>query len=563
MPQITAPTREDSGRVYLEYSGTATTTSQNFTFSSEQNGMTFRNKSAVAMTLTVDGVTHNIPPYATIEIDDNSFSSFDVKSATGSQKFEIKSFLIKNSVAGLADVRAQLAEKAQQIIDVDDKANRAVISRRNRKPMITILDDDGRTDVLTKWLPILQEKTFKMDIAVITGWVGNTNYMTWEQLEDLKTNYNVDLVNHTHTHPALGDLATEAEVRQQFKDSTDILKARGHSYDVMVYPFGSQSATVRQVAREYCRAGIYIQGGVAYPPLNTFKLPRQILMPETGSMDTVESYTAYIDEAVANNGWIIFMSHSQYAPFDGTKIRAIIDYANSAGIEWVHVKEGLERIGNLIDVGDYDARTTGSEYTVLDANGVLHSKTNSIDFTVSQSGYGTFGKPITDFPISKKTVEIVLNSGATGFPNNKGGILETFRGASDSFSYQTYKIYDSNSIYKRRWNTTTSIWNAFELLMTQTEFDKQNMYVVKNLINQYTADTPITDFPANKITTFAVNTSGATGFPNNTAGLVTTYNVMGNGWHRQEYRKYLSNEVWSRHVDGTGAWTAWVKISAV
>jgi peptidoglycan/xylan/chitin deacetylase (PgdA/CDA1 family) len=346
-----------------------------------------------------------------------------------------------------------------RISKLSDNVNREVVGRRNRKPMITIIDDDGRTDVLAKWEPILQTKSFKMDIAVITGWVGNADYMTWGDLERLKSQYNVDLVNHTHTHEYLGNL-TEQGVRDQLQNSTEILKSRGHTHDVLVYPYGSQSDLVRKVVREYCRTGIYTMGGVSTPPLETFKLLREPLIPSTGAMGTVESYTSFIDQAIANNGWIIFMTHSQYEGFDATKIQAVIDYANTNGVEWVHAYEGLDRIGNIVDIGDYPARTQDAEYTVMDADGKWHSKSNSIDYKYLSTG--DFAKPITDYAEKKTYMELVLSSGAASFPEGKSGILETFRGGSDDFSYQIYRIYDSNNIYKRTWNDTTVSWNSFQ-----------------------------------------------------------------------------------------------------
>lgn len=112
MPQVTGTTTEDNKSVFTKFTGSATTTSQNFTFSEEQNGMTFRNKGSSAMTLTVDGVTHNIPPNATIEIDDHEFSSFDVKSAEGTQTFEIRSFVAKTAIR---NVNALLADTTTKV----------------------------------------------------------------------------------------------------------------------------------------------------------------------------------------------------------------------------------------------------------------------------------------------------------------------------------------------------------------------------------------------------------------------------------------------------------------
>lgn len=461
-----------------------------------------------------------------------------------------RDYVNKNIASLEQTVNERLADAEQKVISVDEKTNRELISRRNRKPMITIIDDDGRTTVLDKWVPILQEKNFKMDIAVITGWVGNTNYMTWEQLEHLKREYNVDLVNHTHTHPYLGNLETEAEVREQFQKSTDILKSRGHSYDIMVYPYGSNSPIVRQVAREYCRAGVYTLGGVTTPPLETFRLPRQELLPSSGSMDEIEEYTKYIDEAIEKNGWIIFMSHSQYKSFDAEKIKAIIDYANFKGVEWVHTKEGLDRIGNLIDLGDYVSRASNVGYTILDADGQFHS--NNYNFVSSMVNNSvTLDTSISELP--EGLSRAIFYGSSHNFPTTSGMVFSNVSHSNPIYSWQMLISTVGNEMYKRQGNSDGT-WREFTTV--------HNNYFVEKGYNKYSADTPITAYPANSVTTFIVNTSGGAGFPNGSAGVVTTYRMHSDDWSRQEYRRYRSNEVWSRYWDGS-AWSDWEKISAV
>jgi peptidoglycan/xylan/chitin deacetylase (PgdA/CDA1 family) len=352
----------------------------------------------------------------------------------------------------LTAVESGLAETATNM-------NRELISRRNRKPMISIIDDDGRVEFLTKWVPILEEKNFKISIAVVTSFPGLGSYMTWDQLGLLKKDYGVELVNHSHSHPNLGEL-TEDLVRTEFKSSTEILKSKGYSFDIMVYPGGSQNEIVRQVCREYCRTGIYTADGVNTAPIETFKLSRQPLMPGTGEMDTVESYTAFIDEAIANNGWIVFMTHSQYTSFDAAKINAVIDYANTHNIEWVNISEGLDNIGNLIDIGDYTARETNAEYTVLDADGIMHSKANKNLPKVTGIDTYSFTSVLSNFEQGRITITPISESGKTGFPKNSAGTLITNYAFTSTYPYQEYHCVISGKTFKRTW-LSTNAWSEF------------------------------------------------------------------------------------------------------
>lgn len=112
MPSINGTTTEDTGSVFTSFTGSASTTSQNFTFASQQDGMRFSNKGNSAMSVTINGKTHKIPPNAVIEIDDDPFDSFDVVTASGTNSFEGRAYTRKGGSSSGVDAyaRAQLTE---------------------------------------------------------------------------------------------------------------------------------------------------------------------------------------------------------------------------------------------------------------------------------------------------------------------------------------------------------------------------------------------------------------------------------------------------------------------
>jgi hypothetical protein len=145
------------------------------------------------------------------------------------------------------------------------------------------------------------------------------------------------------------------------------------------------------------------------------------------------------------------------------------------------------------------------------------------------------------------------------------GTLITYKmSTSGNETYQEYQYRGSNTLYRRIWDAVGSVWLAWNkvywLLADQKDgYDCQ----VNSTTNAFTSSQLITAYLNGKVTTFVITGAGTTGFPDNAAGICTTYRLAGNGFDRQEYRKYMTNEVWSRYVDGTGAWTTWTKISAV
>jgi hypothetical protein len=82
-------------------------------------------------------------------------------------------------------------------------------------------------------------------------------------------------------------------------------------------------------------------------------------------------------------------------------------------------------------------------------------------------------------------------------------------------------------------------------------------------VNSVTATSPITDFKIGFTITY-VNDAGATGFPDNIGGILTTYRQSTtNGWSYQEYKKYNSWDKYIRYCDTSGVWSEWKQFTLV
>lgn len=362
-----------------------------------------------------------------------------------------------------------VTDVTQQLIDTENqftkRVNRETIPQyRGQKAIATFIDDDGRVEFLTKWLPIIEEFGITVCIAVVTSWVENGNpiAMTWEQLHNLHKNYGVQMLNHTHTHPELGKI-TDALVISEFEQSTGILRREGFTHDIMVYPYGSSSEFVRNASRNYFRASVGTTEGANVPPIITYGI-RRITLGEA-MYTSWEQYKEIIDKAIANKEWIVFKSHSQYTSFDANQIaliKQIIGYLNANNVPITGVHEALDTYGNIMDVGDYTGRTLGRDYTIMDCNGVMHSKSNALQYRylgVEKQRAAT--APITDFEKSVTTVDAIQGGYSAGYPSNSAGTLTTHRGVTDTWSYQTFQSVSNNSLFKRRWDTANSKWLDF------------------------------------------------------------------------------------------------------
>ena len=340
-----------------------------------------------------------------------------------------------------------LTEEEKQRISgtLNRPVNSQLTSRGVNKPMITFIDDDGRTELKTKWVDDKEPTVLQ-----------------WDEIHDWNKKYGVEFVSHTHEHKHAQQI-TDEEVEKELKLSHDILKREGLTYNIIVQPFGENTDSVRKISRKYYRANIGTKEGTNTTPLDTFNV-RRISLGET-LYTTFEQYKEKIDEAIANNGWIIFKSHSQYESFDENQlqiIRQIIDYVREQQMLEVNLEEGLNYMGNLIDTGDYFKKAQGSDYFVMDRDGKVYSNFGEKNYDTLKYNSVNINTPITDFKDRMTSTVAIVSSNSQGFPNNASGQLVTTKSESLSLSYQLYMIYNSNDIYKRRWDTKTNNWTDFE-----------------------------------------------------------------------------------------------------
>jgi len=365
---------------------------------------------------------------------------------------------------GLTDVDKNLKTTKNRLLDLEKNVNRSIVSTSGRKfPMITFIDDDGNVKVLEKWEPVLKEKKNKLTIAVVSSWVDNQEptVMDWSTLHRLNREYGVEMVSHTHEHKHAQQL-TDEEVEKEFREAQKVLKREGFTHNVIVQPFGENTKSVRTISRDYARANIATKEGINTLPLDTFRLNRVSLGESVNN--TWEYYKSRLDEAIESNGWIIFKSHSQYESFNQEQIeliKQIIDYSREKKMMEVTVEEALNRIGNLIDGGDYTDKAGTSEYFVLDAEGKLHARTLSKDYYTLKFNSSNIDTPVTSFPAQATSITPIISTKAAPFPTGKPGMLITVSSIEPSTSYQEYVPSNSETLYRRRWDKVNNKWLPF------------------------------------------------------------------------------------------------------
>ncbi len=181
-------------------------------------------------------------------------------SISGNASSKFRQFTV--SPALFAEQMAYLHQQAYTPITVTQYV-RAQFQRETELPEhpIVLTFDDGFADFLTAALPVLTQYNFAATLYVSTAFVGGTSYwlrheketgrlmLTWKQLVEISS-YGIECGAHSHNHRQLDTLPNPAawdEIMQSKKLLEDHLRQEVFSF---AYPFGYQSAQVRQLVRE-------------------------------------------------------------------------------------------------------------------------------------------------------------------------------------------------------------------------------------------------------------------------------------------------------------------------
>lgn len=80
---------------------------------------------------------------------------------------------------------------------------------------------------------------------------GPRTHVSWEQLQEMKTNPLVEIVSHSVTHPLDMRKLTDEQLQQELKESKQVLESKlGIPIDYFTYPVGKNDDRVRRLVRE-------------------------------------------------------------------------------------------------------------------------------------------------------------------------------------------------------------------------------------------------------------------------------------------------------------------------
>ena len=303
------------------------------------------------------------------------------------------------------------SDKAVKLANWNSKrVDNIVSSYKQRRPMVTIIDDDGNYQFYTMLYPLMLE----YNIPMVSAYMANNNYrfpnmyMSKKQLADVIA-AGGEIIGHTTGNLAEMDIAV---AEKTVSNCQKMFKANGIYTDLFVYPNGGNNEEVRSMISKYfsgafttfdperdnndrtnfgCIANYRIKrvhcGGESYDPIAT--------TGRYANLDTslMEYYEELIAEAKEKNSWLVLYTHSfqmatGQAPTDGVtqleRLKEIIQYCIEQEVDIVTASEGFETFGNAWQAGDYLGEHN-TDMTLHTTQGSAINKLGQYDFPIDNA----------------------------------------------------------------------------------------------------------------------------------------------------------------------------------
>lgn len=227
------------------------------------------------------------------------------------------------------------------------------VRRETPRPMVAMTFDDGFLTDYTNAYPLMTEKGIKGTSYITTNWVGNSGFMTWDNIRELRDN-GWDIQCHTHTHPPLGQ-RTEEEIRYEIETLNASFLANGFELPSHhAYPYGSTSAIARAVLSEYRLT----MRRTTNPNISNINYRNSVdplslrgLGVDIQTVEHLNRIKANLLETKNTGGMVILFAHEiiqspgdlQYKAVE-SYLADVFNYINEIGIESVTISEMYESL---------------------------------------------------------------------------------------------------------------------------------------------------------------------------------------------------------------------------
>lgn len=207
--------------------------------------------------------------------------------------------------------------------------------------------DDGYESAYLNALPILDQAGLKSTQFIITGFLGNSGYVTTDQVLAMRANGH-EIGAHTRSHPHLSTL-TDDQQQSEILGSFDDLVSLGVRPAFFAYPYGDYNSTSIYFARMVflgARTTVFGDNDKSANPLllNCYSVRLGSTLYAIGDI------TRLIDVAQANGTWLVLLFHRVDETGDPNSvphdlIQQVVDYLVARQVRVVTMSQGFQMVG--------------------------------------------------------------------------------------------------------------------------------------------------------------------------------------------------------------------------
>lgn len=217
---------------------------------------------------------------------------------------------------------------------------------------VSLTFDDANKSQFDFVGPVMEEFDQNGVLYVPTGSVGDTEYVSWEDLNTLE-NAGWEIAGHTVTHAELPELSRwemRKEVNQCFTD----LEKNGLNPENFATPFGAYDpTTMATIAQSFNSHRGFHEVGYNKWPYNKYYLHVQQITNQT----TLAEVENWIEEAMAGDHWLVLVFHEVLPVVDPTDayswstqdFRSLLELLDEKNIKTKTIKEVLASENFLVN----------------------------------------------------------------------------------------------------------------------------------------------------------------------------------------------------------------------
>ena len=159
--------------------------------------------------------------------------------------------------------------------------------KKEKRILITI--DDAFSSFYNNAWPYLKRKKIPFILFVSTKPVGNSGYMTWEQIREVEREKFAFIGNHSHSHEYMVNFKI-SKFKEDIENSINIFKDKlGYNPIFFSYPFGEYSLEQKNFIKEKFSYSFGQHSGVIDFNKDKFELPRFPINEKYGDLERFKS----------------------------------------------------------------------------------------------------------------------------------------------------------------------------------------------------------------------------------------------------------------------------------